>query len=754
LFVVKGANASLEIKESTFDTNRAIISASENAQAIKVEIKETKLNTSAPVLDIDTDVVVPTLDVDQDTIKNSTITELNTTPITSGTFNVDPTELGATLEGVEMFDVNGSTVLAENLGALIDMVEEGSTISLTKNITLEKGVVVKKELTLNLGNYVITAPTITELAAIEVNAGGKLTINAGEEGGINSASQKNDCSIAVWARNGGEAIINGGFYTNVGALSDLGDGKYANNEMIYTSGNGSKITINDGMFMGNILNEKWGTRYTLNKHDSTDSTIIVNGGFFFGYNPAESKSENPVENFVAENKLVGGFYMVIPGDEPGDIMFEGMVYAVDSSNNFAEVVTEGITLYEYEDPYDGYQKETIQVSYIYLNGNVVLEDGLVIEDRELTLDLNTHTISTPAIDELAAIKVNTNGRLTINAKENGGINAASQNNDCSMAVWARNGGQVVINGGTYTNLGALSDLGDGKFANNELIYVSETGEDNSSIIINGGTFIGNSENTKWETRYTLNKLDICDSTITVNGGTFVGYNPAASKSENPVDNFVAPGHFVVKSGNNYTVVEGTLQEVVNKAAANSTIILADDVVIAGENVDTEDSKIYISKNLTLDLNGHSINADFGYGNNNFFVFRVIANGKLTINDSVGTGSISAYAITGGYALYVDGGELIVNAGSYSGNPTTINVRTGKAVVNGGTFVSTYPNEFRYVVNCIDDNYKNGTAVVEINGGTFNKFNPANNASEGVGTNLVTEGHKVVANGDNYTVVAE
>ena len=105
-------------------------------------------------------------------------------------------------------------------------------------------------------------------------------------------------------------------------------------------------------------------------------------------------------------------------------------------------------------------------------------------------------------------------------------------------------------------------------------------------------------------------------------------------------------------------------------------------------------------------------------------------------------------------MYVDGGELIVNAGSYTGNPTTINVRTGKAVINGGTFASTYPNEFRYVVNCIDANYKNGTAIVEINGGTFNNFNPANNAAEGVGTNFVAEGYKVVANGDNYTVVAE
>jgi len=749
LFIVKGENANFTVTGSKFETNKSIVSASENATEFKIVVKETKINTTAPILDINTDEVVPTLDIDNSTMQNSTVTELNTSPITSGSFNVDPTMLGATLEGVEQFNVNGSTVLAADLEALVDMVESGSTINLTRNIQLETGVVVTKELTLNLGNYTISTPTITELAAIEVNAGGKLTINAGEEGGINSASQNNDCSIAVWARNGGEAIINGGFYTNVGALSNLDNNKFANNEMIYTSGNGSKITINDGFFMGNILNEKWGTRYTLNKHDSTDSEIIVNGGFFFGYNPAESHSENPVENFVAENKLVGGFNITIPGEQMGDILFDGMVYAVTSASNFEEVVKDGITIYEYEDSY-GPQKESIAVNYIYLNGDVVLNDGIVIAERELTLDLNTHTISTPTIDELAAIEVNQYGYLIINAKEEGGINSASQNNDCSIAVWARNGGYAVINGGTYTNVGALSNLGNNKFANNEMIYTSGNG---STIIINDGKFIGNYENEKWGTRYTVNKHDSTNSTIVVNGGSFYKFNPSESLSENPVANFVAPGHMVIKTGDTYTVVEGTLQEVVNKATANSTIILTEDIVIAGGNVDSEEAKIYISKNLTVDLKGFSINANYGEGVDNFFVFRVIANGILTINDSVGGGSISAYAITGGYALYVDGGELIINGGSYSGNPTAVNVRTGKATINNGLFASSKTGEYRYVVNCIDANYKNETAIVEINGGAFVNYNPASNLAEGPETNFVSEGHIVVSDGETYVVVS-
>ena len=133
-----------------------------------VAIKETKINTTAPILDVNTDEVVPTLDIDNSTMQNSTVTELNTSPITSGTFNVDPTELGATLEGVEQFNVNGSTVLATDLEALVDMVESGSTINLTRSYVLESNIVISKTLTINLGSYTISAPHNTDIAVFKV----------------------------------------------------------------------------------------------------------------------------------------------------------------------------------------------------------------------------------------------------------------------------------------------------------------------------------------------------------------------------------------------------------------------------------------------------------------------------------------------------------------------------------------------------------------------------------------------------------
>ena len=64
----------------------------------------------------------------------------------------------------------------------------------------------------------------------------------------------------------------------------------------------------------------------------------------------------------------------------------------------------------------------------------------------------------------------------------------------------------------------------------------------------------------------------------------------------------------------------------------------------------------------------------------------------------------------------------------------------------------------FLLNCIDDNYKNDTAKIIVKGGTFVNFNPANCKAEGEGTNFVADGYKVVTETHGtdtwYTVVPE
>ena len=134
----------------------------------------------------------------------------------------------------------------------------------------------------------------------------------------------------------------------------------------------------------------------------------------------------------------------------------------------------------------------------------------------------------------------------------------------------------------------------------------------------------------------------------------------------------------------------------------------------------------------------------------------IANRKVT-SAAIRTG------VNGGYGVNVrKGAAVTINGGCYYGGGTAVQVQEGTLVINGGTFACEPfddPYGYNFLINCVDSAYKNGTAKVIINGGTFINFDPSNNSAEGAGTSYVADGYKVVPqtqiNGDIwYTVVAE
>ena len=125
------------------------------------------------------------------------------------------------------------------------------------------------------------------------------------------------------------------------------------------------------------------------------------------------------------------------------------------------------------------------------------------------------------------------GTLTING--DGVVNGKSADNcDYNMAIWA-DGGEVVINGGTYTTAGAKAYDPEGGRNNNEVIYVKNGGK----VTINGGTFIGENP------AYTLNSHGTQVGTIEVKGGKFWNYNPANDANDATIT--VATGYKVVAS---------------------------------------------------------------------------------------------------------------------------------------------------------------------------------------------------------------
>ena len=127
-----------------------------------------------------------------------------------------------------------------------------------------------------------------------------------------------------------------------------------------------------------------------------------------------------------------------------------------------------------------------------------------------------------------------------------------------------------------------------------------------------------------------------------------------------------------------------LQELINNASDGGTVKLDKDYTYL-KDLDTV-SIISISKNITLDLNGYSID---GNKDNNNSVINIQYNCSLTLTDSSeaktgtitgGTGKPGSYSKTFGGGVY-NNGTFTMNGGKISGNTAN----NAGAVYNSGTF---------------------------------------------------------------------
>ena len=227
---------------------------------------------------------------------------------------------------------------------------------------------------------------------------------------------------------------------------------------------------------------------------------------------------------------------------------------------------------------------------------------------------------------------------------------------------------------------------------------------------------------------------------------------------------VVPFAFVLTacSGKTYKVATvAELTETLKTAKDGAKIVLKDNLDIS--------SPIVIDKKITLDLNGKTIsntndlwNDDDGIDNWSLISVRatvdkqgnVVSKGELTIE---GNGSLLAKE-NDCYAVDVkDGAKCTIKDGTYVGNIHAVYVFEGSLVVKGGKYSvqQKYPTagkEYEFVLNCYDQNRKDGKATIVVYGGEFEKFNPANCAAEGENTNFVAEGYKTEQTGDVYKVV--
>ena len=358
---------------------------------------------------------------------------------------------------------------------------------------------------------------------------------------------------------------------------------------------------------------------------------------------------------------------------------------------------------------------------------------------------------------------------TVNANANGGIDTGING---GYGINVRNGAKLTINGGNYYGGGTAVQVQKGELTINGGNYYgggTAVQVQKGELTINGGIFAVEAFGEPYGYNFLLNCIDGAykDGTakIIVKGGIFKNFNPADNKAEGEHTNFVADGYTVVSTKDDDS--EDTLYEVLPVSDALNRISQGEDVVLTGDLTISAD--LATSKEIKVNGSKATINA----------------NGKTVANTvdiwNEGTGAWSLVSAQGGAALTVkgngtfkakendcfavdvqDGSTLVIEDGTFIGNVHAVYVYEGTAYIKGGFYsvqqkYSDASKADEFVLNCYDDNRKNGTAKIIVTGGTFVNFNPANCQAEGAHTNFVAEGYKVVSetkdNGDVwYTVV--
>ena len=233
----------------------------------------------------------------------------------------------------------------------------GGEVTLTEDLVITEPLVVGAGVSsvINLNDFDIVAES-TDAIVVE---GGNLTING--NGDVKAATDDKSSANAVWVKYG-NVVINGGNYY-VGADNAF------RNDCIYLGAASLKaeaanykstITINGGTFEAKA--QEYDQYWVLNVQDqfyAAGSDIVVKGGSYKNFNPANNKSEGANTNFVAPgyySTKIGDYYVVADAqvvatvDELAAAVENGAkkLYLLDGTYTFAKYPA-GVELVGYGD---------------------------------------------------------------------------------------------------------------------------------------------------------------------------------------------------------------------------------------------------------------------------------------------------------------------------------------------------------------------------------------------------------------------
>lgn len=650
------------------------------------------------------------------------------------------------------------------LQAAIDAAQDGETVTLLADATEDATIAAGKNITLDLGGKTLTN-TNAGKATLTIAGDATATVKNGSVvGGTSFYTIQNNGTatledVTATAGNTGSSMID-----NWGTLT-IESGSYSGGLDVVKSEEDSTLTINGGKFeLSYATNGYTGVVFAYGNTTITGGEFIQSLTTTGRWNHPQVVATGVVEGHTAITRVTGGHFVNMMS---GEGIFRGV--GKGTSDNFE--VSGGTFNKSISEEYcaDGFiPTKNADGTYGVKEGHYVAQIGdkkyetldkaislaakgktiTLLTDveqnsqltigKDITLDLNGKTIkNTQDIwgDNANAILSITNGaKVTITG--NGTIDA--KENDCYTINVVK--GDLTIENGTF-------------YGNVSVVQVQE-----GTLSVKGGTF---DLHQKWEgsSKYLFNCIDDAyangSANVVISGGTFVGFDPSASP-EGEGTSYLAPGYAPTDNGDGtYGVVAGvakigtkayaSLKAAIDAAQAGDTVQLIADAVV--------DATVVVQDKgaITLDLNGKTISNTKEIWNDaadKWSLISVRGNSNLAIT---GNGAVDALA-NDSYAvdLYDAASKCTIENGAFTGNISAVYVFDGSLTINDGTFdikQLSSQGDHRFTINCYDSNYKNGTAQVSINGGTFNGFDPANNLAEGTGTAFTAPGYTSVANAD-------
>lgn len=309
------------------------------------------------------------------------------------------------------------------------------------------------------------------------------------------------------------------------------------------------------------------------------------------------------------------------------------------------------------------------------------------------------------------------GTLTI---DNSVINAKTMGVQVCSGSLNISGAETAI---TVSGDGIPKTINDGAIEDGAAIsIVNRTGYKGlSEITVKDGKFTAKGTNAAVKA---YNWKDLTESGFTqndkvsVSGGTFSSAVDESLCADGYIPTKNADGTYGVKEGKFVAEVGSkkyeTLADAIRLATKGQTVRLLADV--------EQNTQLTIGKSITLDLNGKTIRNTVDIWGDKANAILSITNGaKVTIT---GNGTIDAKE-NDCYAINMVKGDLTIENGTFYGNVSVVQVQEGTLSVKGGTFDlhQKWEGSSKYLINCIDKAYVDGSANVAISGGTFVGFDP-------------------------------